>query len=100
MNMFRTLILVVIIFPIHLFPQNHGAGSITGTVMIETAKKPLEFVNVVVMNQSDSSLVTGAVTDNKGKFEIDNVPIGAFFIRYNLLGYEEGGVPHVLDSYH
>ena len=41
------------------------------------------------MNQSDSTLVTGAVTDNKGKYEIDNVPIGNFFIRYSLLGYEE-----------
>jgi len=74
---------------LNLVAQNHNAGSLAGTLLIESTKKPLEFVNVVVMNQSDSTLVTGAVTDNKGKFEIDHVPMGSYFIRYSLLGYEE-----------
>ena len=89
MEICRNLFTLFIIFSINLVAQNHNAGSITGTVLIESTKKPLEFVNVVVLNQSDSTLVTGAVTDNKGKFEIDNVPIGTYFIRYSLLGYEE-----------
>jgi outer membrane receptor protein involved in Fe transport len=89
MKICPTLFSALILISVNLVAQNHSAGSITGTVLIESTKKPLEFVNVVVLNQSDSTLVTGAVTDNKGKFEIDNVPIGTYFIKYSLLGYEE-----------
>ena len=80
-----TLLSTHILLLLNLIAQNHNIGSIAGTVSIESTKKPLEFVNVVVLNESDSTLVTGAVTDNKGKFEIDNVSIGTYFIRYSLL---------------
>jgi outer membrane receptor protein involved in Fe transport len=89
MKICLTLYSALVLIPLNLVAQNHVAGSITGTVLIESTKKPLEFVNVVVLNHLDSTLVTGAVTDNKGKFEIANVPVGTFFIRYSLLGYEE-----------
>jgi outer membrane receptor protein involved in Fe transport len=85
LSLFSALILI----SVNLVAQNHSSRSVVGTVLIESTKKPLEFVNVVVLNQSDSTLVTGAVTDDKGKFEIDNVPIGIYFIKYSLLGYEE-----------
>lgn len=85
----HNLLLLFILCSTYLIAQNHIKGSITGTVIIESTKKPLEFVNVVVMNQADSSLITGSVTDNKGKFEIVTVPDGIFFIRYSILGYEE-----------
>jgi outer membrane receptor protein involved in Fe transport len=89
MKIHYSLITLFIIFSINLNAQNHRVRSIFGTVLTESTKKSLEFVNVVVMNQSDSTLATGAVTDNKGNFEIDNVPNGTYFIRYSLLGYEE-----------
>jgi len=86
---FLAFFAILVFFSTILVAQNHSTGSILGTILIESTKKPLEFVNVVVLNQSDSTLVTGAVTDNKGKFEIDNVPIGTYFIKYSLLGFEE-----------
>jgi outer membrane receptor protein involved in Fe transport len=89
MKICRNLFTLFIIFSINLVAQNHSSRSVVGTVLIESTKKPLEFVNVVVLNQSDSTLVTGAVTDSKGKFEIDNVPTGTYFIKYSMLGYEE-----------
>jgi outer membrane receptor protein involved in Fe transport len=67
--------------------QSQTQGSIFGVVLIESTKKPLEFVNVVVLKASDSTLITGAVTDAKGGFQIDNVPAGTYFIRYSLLGF-------------
>jgi hypothetical protein len=52
MNKVCTHILAIIIFPMILIAQNHGNESITGIVIIESSKKPLEFVNVVVINQA------------------------------------------------
>ena len=89
MKICYTLFSALILISLNLVAQNHNAGSIIGTVLIESTKKPLEFVNVVVFYQSDSTLVTGAVTDSKGKFEIENIHVGTYFIKYNLVGYEE-----------
>ena len=72
-----------------LVAQDHGAGGIHGTVVVEPAKKPLEFVNVIVVKIPDSTLVTGTTTDEKGKFSIVNVPPGTFILKFTLLGYEE-----------
>ncbi len=89
MKIFNTLLAFMFLCSLNAIAQNQHIGRITGTVLMESTKKPLEFVNVVVFSQSDSSLVTGAVTDNKGKYEIVNIPIGVYFIKYSLLGYEE-----------
>jgi len=78
-----------VLYSMKLIAQSHNGGGISGTVLIESTKKPLEFVNVVVLKELDSALVTGAVTDEKGKFQIDNVPLGTYFIKFSLLGYEE-----------
>ena len=78
-----------ILLSLKLVAQSHSAGGISGTVLSESTKKPLEFVNVVVLKASDSTLVTGTVTDEKGRFQIGNVPTGVYVIRYSLLGFGE-----------
>lgn len=89
MRLCSVLFVALALMSAHLAAQNHKAGSVAGTVLIEATNKPLEFVNVVVFKQSDSTIVTGAVTDRKGKFEIQNIPFGEYFLRCSLLGYEE-----------
>jgi outer membrane receptor protein involved in Fe transport len=95
MKIWYNLFVLSFVLSFNLIAQNHNSGSITGTVLVESTKKPLEYVNVVVLNQSDSALVTGAITDNKGKYEIGNIPFGQYFIRYSLLGYEEQESAHI-----
>ncbi|MGD0339610.1 MAG: outer membrane beta-barrel family protein [Bacteroidota bacterium] len=89
MKIRNTLFSILVLFSLNVVAQNHYMGRITGTVLIESTKKPLEFVNVIVLSKSDSLLVTGAVTDNRGYYEIVNIPVGEYFIKYSLLGYEE-----------
>ena len=72
-----------------LVAQGTNAGGVTGTVLNESTKQPQEFVNVVVLKESDSTLVTGAVTNETGKFHIANVPAGTYFLRFSLLGFGE-----------
>ena len=72
-----------------LFGQNHNGGVVSGVVKADSTNRPLEFVNVILLNQADSSIVTGTTSDSKGKFEISNIAAGEYFLTYSLLGYKE-----------
>jgi len=61
--------------------------TVTGLVSDEQ-KTPLEFVNVLLLNAADSSMVKGAITNNKGKFEFENIVPGNYLTQYMLMGFE------------
>ncbi len=79
----------IVLFSTMLFAQGRSSGTVSGVVKADSTNRPLEFVNVILLNQADSAIVTGTVTDSKGKFEISNIPVGEYFLTYSLLGFKE-----------
>ncbi len=75
-----------------LFSQQRNSvkssGSITGNVFDQTTKKPVEFSNVILFNQKDSIQVTGTVTDKNGKFILNNLNGGKYYLYVQFIGYE------------
>lgn len=61
-------------------------GSIRG-VLTDTEKAPLPYSNVAVYQSSDSSLLTGSITDAKGQFNI-NVKYGDYYLKISAVGFE------------
>ena len=62
---------------------------------------PIEYANVIALSVRDSSLVTGAVTDNAGKFLL-TLPANSnqVFLRVSGIGYEQRNVflPLIADT--
>ncbi|MBN1561910.1 TonB-dependent receptor, partial [candidate division KSB1 bacterium] len=58
-------------------------GSISGTVVDTQTKEPLIGVNVLVLDTQ-----YGASTDLEGRYFIENVPVGAYRLRFDYIGYE------------
>jgi outer membrane receptor protein involved in Fe transport len=97
MNIFRNNLLNRVIFSaICLFILNYSqlsaqaqkTGTVTGVVIENESRKPLEFATVAVRTGKDSTLVQGTVTDKNGKFKIDNIPFGEYKITYSFIGFE------------
>ena len=65
------------------------SGSISGIVVDELTKHSMEYTNVVVYKQADSSLVSGTVTNAEGYFEIRKIPYGKYYVSAKFLGYDE-----------
>lgn len=83
----RYLFLLGCIFAsVPVFSQNSTA-SLTGIVIDKVNRQPLEFVNVLLLKNEDSSTVQGDITDKKGKFSMDHIPPGRYIIRYSYIGY-------------
>ena len=82
---------ILLFFTINIFAQNEG--SITGVVKDESNNSPIEFVNVLLQKNLDSSRVEGTVTNKKGKFSFANIEPGEYFIKLSFIGYKEKIIP-------
>ena len=48
----------------------------------------LPYVNLAVLDSIDSTFVKGGISDINGRFELNEVPQGAFLLRVSAIGYE------------
>jgi hypothetical protein len=80
-----SIVIALIISSYSLFAQSLSlSGEIRGHVYDMRSKEPLIGVNIIVVDSP-----YGASTDADGKFIINNVPIGAYRLRFDYIGYEK-----------
>ena len=77
---------------IHLYllfivSNSFAQGQVTGTVVDKDQHLPVEYATVSIHHSKDSVLVTGGVTNEKGKFTIPITKEGPYFISIKFLGY-------------
>jgi iron complex outermembrane recepter protein len=81
---------LLFIFASTFFPAAYSqssAGRVTGSIRSEDSK-PTEFANVVLYRLPDSTFVKGAISDDRGSFEIDNISEGSYFFKISAIGFQ------------
>ena len=63
------------------------AGKISGYLIDAQTNQIIEYGNVVLFLTKDSSMVNGTISDKEGKFTIDNLPFGMYYIKVSFIGY-------------
>lgn len=63
------------------------SGTVTGLLTAANDRKPIEFANVTLHRAADSVLVKGGLTDERGRFLLENLPEGRFFVRATQVGF-------------
>jgi len=69
-----------------LFLASASAQKITG-IVADASGEVQEYATVTLHTATDSAFVKGAVTDERGRFEIENATPGAYFVRGQRLGF-------------
>lgn len=96
MSFIKSIIAVFIIIGSIAFPQNQmgrnnpGAasnGKITGKLIDAQTNQIIEYGNVVLFSVKDSSMINGTITDKDGKFKLENLPFGQYYIKVSYIGY-------------
>ena len=87
--------LIIFIFTINLAAQTQNNISVTGAVKDSLKEQPLEFVNVLMQNNSDTSKFMGTSTGKNGKFIFTNVQPGDYLIKLSFIGYKEKIIPSI-----
>jgi outer membrane receptor protein involved in Fe transport len=63
---------------------------VSGRLVDSESGEPLAFAAVTVHRTPSGDLVSGAVTDDAGRFGIIGIPEGQYLVRFTYLGYEAG----------
>lgn len=74
---------------IPLFFQNVYAQSTIRGLVTDAVSKPLVQANVLLLKGSDSSLVKGTLTNQKGQYILENVSPGKYIVTYTFTGFKQ-----------
>jgi iron complex outermembrane recepter protein len=94
MRSIKLLILFLLIF----YYTSSAQNTLTGRILNSDTNQPVEFAQVALMAITDSSLVTGGITDYNGRFEINPPGTGSFHLRISFIGYNEKWQQVVINS--
>lgn len=67
-------------------------AQISGTFTTGSGQ-PIPFASVLLLNRSDSTLVKGSLSDEKGTYLLDQIRPGNYFLRLSSLGYQTWNSP-------
>ena len=65
-----------------------GKYTIEGKLAKDGTNQPIEFATVSIFNESDSSLVSGGLTDDLGYFKVPIKP-GNYYLRVQFMGFKD-----------
>jgi outer membrane receptor protein involved in Fe transport len=100
----RKLLTVILLFitmlvQAQLAPNENTAsmrsGRVKGVIIDSNTQQPMEYANIAIYNQRDSSLVTGGITNQNGVFEITGLGFGLYYAEANFIGYEKVSLPEI-----
>jgi len=80
------LCFILTLFDFSLFAQN--TNGVKGKILDKTTKAPIEYASVTLHNPLDSTMLHGAITDEKGNFEFSKVTAKTVYLSARFLGYE------------
>lgn len=68
--------------------QPQGIGKISGTVVDAQSGAPIEYATISLYVQATHELVTGTITDDKGRFALPGLTDDTYQIEASFIGYE------------
>ncbi len=71
-----------------LSAQTKTNGTVSGSVA-DQQQKPLDYATVSLLKAKDSSLVKGALTDDKGHYQISGISAGNYLVSVSVISYKK-----------
>ena len=62
-------------------------GTVSGSLLDGISGKAVSYASIAVFSSRDSSIVGGALSDEKGRFTINELPMGRLYLRITFIGY-------------
>ena len=82
----------IIFFHLSVFGQS-GNAVLSGSIKNSSDNSAIPFANIILKKSIDSSFVSGVVSDEKGKFSIQQITEGNYFIEISSAGFNLKSIP-------
>ncbi len=88
-NLFALIVFLFLALPaINVMAQaGKGTGKIGGRLLEPSTKEPVGFASLGLYTVKDSALVNSTSSDEGGKFLLENLPNGHYYLKISLVGY-------------
>lgn len=77
--------LLLLIYSLGANAQNQ----IQANIIEEGSGKSIAFANVSIYTAQDSAFITGTNTDEKGKFQFNEIAAGNYYLLVQMIGYKD-----------
>lgn len=77
----------LVLILIFIVQFSYSQGALEGSVQSDTGA-PLAFANVLLVKANDSSFVKGAISDENGRFLLENVTKNSYLLTISMVGFE------------
>ena len=77
-------VLIFVFIGFHSIAQN---ASLSGIVKEKSTTNPIPYVSVTIRSEKDSALILGTITNEDGRFTLNNIKQGRFYIEVSFIGY-------------
>lgn len=64
-------------------------GKISGTLIDSVTKAPLEYASVTLYAPGSPKAINGTITDEQGRFRLQEVKVGTYDLKATFLGYDD-----------
>lgn len=91
-NLYITLLCLV--FPYAIYAQD---ATISGRVL-DNNNLPIEYASLELFSTTDSTLVTGGISNKKGKYQLKKIKTGKYYLRATFIGFKDRIVSKVVVS--
>ncbi|TNJ45258.1 TonB-dependent receptor [Tamlana fucoidanivorans] len=68
--------------------SNAQRGSVSGNIIDDETNVPLEYATIALYSNKDKSLTTGVISQEDGRFNIDNIKRGSYYLQLSFMGYD------------
>ncbi len=58
-------------------------------------REPIEYANIVLYRQSDSTQITGGITDPNGYFQLTGIRPGIYYLEISFIGYQSDTISNL-----
>ena len=59
----------------------------------------MAYASIAIFSKTDSALIGGGITNEKGEFEISNLGFGDFYLEAQFIGFEKANIKLMVIKY-
>ena len=88
------ILLVALFFSMTALKAETESGTITGKLVNDSTASPVSYASVALLS-ADSTLISGVITDDIGRFQFNNLPYGKYQVKVTFIGYKPLSVKNI-----